>query len=88
MPRVRQPSKPTGLYLACPFSPVRHPRPLALPLMQGEMRVFARCVCTGNIFCPKDWDPKEGLTLQECQRRGYQILTVVRKFEGAAKRKV
>jgi hypothetical protein len=65
---------------------MRHPKPLAIPLMRGEQRTFFRCICTGNAFCPKDWGPNEGLTLQECQRRGYQILAVVKKFEGAAPR--
>ena len=54
--------------------------------MAGEQRVFFRCICTGNVFCPKDWSPTEGLSLKQCRERGYQVLTVVKKFEGASPR--
>ena len=65
---------------------MRHPRPVAVPLMRGEQRTFFRCTCTGNAFAPKDWGPDEGFTLREALARGCEVLTVVRKFEGAAKR--
>lgn len=50
------------------------------------MRSFYRCQCTANVFCPKDWGPNEGLTLKQCLARGYTVLTIFKKFEGAAKR--
>lgn len=79
MPRVREPSKPTGLYWPCPFNPVRHPQKLALPIMRGAQRCFIRCQCTGNLFMPVDWDPREGMTHPEAGRQGYLVLTVSTK---------
>lgn len=83
MPRVRTPSKFSGRYWPCPFNRARHPRPIALPIMQGEQRAFIRCQCSVNAFCPKDWGPEEGLTASEARAQGYDVLTIVRKFEGA-----
>ena len=69
-------SYPNGKYVGCPYSPMRHPQPLAVPIMNGQKRSFWRCMCGGNGFMPPDWRPTEGLSVAQAQAMGFLVVGI------------
>ena len=72
-------SVPTGYYFPCPMNqvrrPVKHRTPIALPIMRGPKKHFAKCQCGISMFFPSDWTSEMGLSEQEAARAGLAVLT-------------
>ncbi len=74
-------SHPTGMLMPCPMnsvrSPVIHRQPIAIPVMAGPKKKFARCICGLTVFLPTLWTDGTGLTEKEATARGLFVITSV-----------
>lgn len=65
----------TGMYLACPVSPVFHRQPVAVPISRGAKSYWLRCECGFRAYLPRKWTGAHGLTEKQALAMGLLITT-------------